>query len=149
MNDQFQIDTRALEEAIARDRSAGLSPFLISATAGTVDVGAIDNLAAIAAIAEREKVWFHVDGAFGALAMLAPDLAPRLAGSNGPIPSLLISTSGDRCPTMQGLSSSGTVLASGHVRSPAAYLRRETAGWRVARRGPATLGQICRVVFER
>ncbi len=80
MNDKYQIDTRALEEAIAVDRAAGLAPFLIAATAGTVDVGAIDNLSAIADIAQRESVWFHVDGACGALGMLAPDIAPRLTG---------------------------------------------------------------------
>ena len=80
VNEQHQIDIQALEEAIARDKSAGLTPFFIAATAGTVDVGAIDDLTAVAAIAQREKVWFHVDGAYGALAMLAPDIAPRLAG---------------------------------------------------------------------
>ena len=49
-------------------------------TAGTVDTGAIDDLDALAAICRRERLWFHVDGACGALAMLAPDLAPRLKG---------------------------------------------------------------------
>jgi aromatic-L-amino-acid decarboxylase len=77
---RFEIDTQALEEAIVRDKSAGLTPFFIAATAGTVDVGAIDNLTAVADVAQREKVWFHVDGACGALGMLAPDIAPRLAG---------------------------------------------------------------------
>lgn len=80
MNDRYQMDTCALEEAIAIDKAAGLAPFLIAATAGTVDVGAIDNLTAIADIARRESAWFHVDGACGALGMLAPDIAPRLAG---------------------------------------------------------------------
>ena len=49
-------------------------------TAGTVDTGAIDNLDALAGICRRERLWFHVDGACGALAILAPDLAPRLKG---------------------------------------------------------------------
>jgi glutamate/tyrosine decarboxylase-like PLP-dependent enzyme len=53
---------------------------LLIGTAGTVDVGAIDDLAALADIAVAERLHFHVDGAFGALAMLAPTLAPRLAG---------------------------------------------------------------------
>ncbi|MBI1777944.1 MAG: cytochrome D ubiquinol oxidase subunit I [Proteobacteria bacterium] len=79
-NDRHQIDLEALQAAIADDRRAGLRPFLLVGTAGTVDIGAIDDLAALAEVTRRERLWFHVDGAFGALAMLAPDLAPRLAG---------------------------------------------------------------------
>jgi len=75
-----RISVPALETAIRRDREAGLQPFLIVGTAGTVDTGAIDDLAALADLAHREKLWFHVDGAYGALAMLAPELAPRLLG---------------------------------------------------------------------
>jgi aromatic-L-amino-acid decarboxylase len=75
-----RMDVKALENAIKKDRDAGCKPFLIVGTAGTVDTGAIDDLAALADRAQREKLWFHVDGAYGALAMLAPDLAPRLAG---------------------------------------------------------------------
>ena len=62
------------------DREAGLQPFFIAATAGTVDVGAVDDLSALADLAQRNAVWFHVDGAYGALGMLAPDIAPLLAG---------------------------------------------------------------------
>ncbi len=76
----FRIDVGALEEAIAADRRAGLAPFFVAGNAGTVDTGAVDDLAAVGRVARRERVWFHVDGAFGALAMLAPDLAPKLAG---------------------------------------------------------------------
>src|SRR5205085_6635642 len=75
-----RMDVGALAAAVAADRRAGLTPFLLVGTAGTVDVGAIDDLAALADLAGRETLWLHVDGAFGALAMLAPDLAPRLAG---------------------------------------------------------------------
>ncbi|MCX7142813.1 MAG: aspartate aminotransferase family protein [Proteobacteria bacterium] len=80
VNERHQMDIDALERAIETDRRAGLTPFFIAATAGTVDVGAIDELAAIAECARREGLWFHVDGAFGALAMLSPELAPLLAG---------------------------------------------------------------------
>jgi glutamate/tyrosine decarboxylase-like PLP-dependent enzyme len=80
VNDEFQVDIHALEEAMVTDKRAGLTPFLVAASAGTVDVGAIDNLTAIADIARRQDLWFHVDGAYGALAMLAPSLAPRLVG---------------------------------------------------------------------
>jgi glutamate/tyrosine decarboxylase-like PLP-dependent enzyme len=80
MNAQFQMDTSALETAITADRQAGLQPFFIAATAGTVDVGAIDELPVVAAIAERNNLWFHVDGAYGALAALSPELRPLLEG---------------------------------------------------------------------
>jgi aromatic-L-amino-acid/L-tryptophan decarboxylase len=79
-DNRYRIDLKALESAIRKDREAGLKPFLVVGTAGTVDTGAIDDLAALANLAQREKLWFHIDGAYGALAMLAPDLAPRLAG---------------------------------------------------------------------
>jgi glutamate/tyrosine decarboxylase-like PLP-dependent enzyme len=75
-----RIRLAALSQAIARDRASGLTPFLLIGTVGTVDVGAIDDLPALAGIAAAERLHFHIDGAFGALAMLAPELAPLLAG---------------------------------------------------------------------
>jgi aromatic-L-amino-acid decarboxylase len=79
-DDLHRLDTGALERAIISDRREGLLPFLIVGTAGSVDVGAIDDLSAIAEIAQREKLWFHVDGAYGALGILAPEISPRLKG---------------------------------------------------------------------
>lgn len=79
VNDRFEMDTTALEAAIAADRAAGNQPFAIIGTAGTVNTGATDPLAVLADIAAREGLWLHVDGAFGALARLVPDLAPRFA----------------------------------------------------------------------
>ncbi|MBW4023968.1 MAG: cytochrome D ubiquinol oxidase subunit I [Proteobacteria bacterium] len=76
----FAMDTRALATAIAEDRAAGAVPFLVVGTAGSVDVGAFDDLTAIADLAERERLWFHVDGAFGALVALSPTLSPKVAG---------------------------------------------------------------------
>ena len=73
-----RIDLDAQADAIAADRAAGYTPFLAVGTAGTVDTGAVDDLEGLAALCRREKLWFHVDGAYGALAMLAPELAPRL-----------------------------------------------------------------------
>ncbi|WP_372786336.1 aspartate aminotransferase family protein [Phenylobacterium sp.] len=75
-----RIDLQALKAAIARDRDLGLTPFLIVGTAGTVDVGAIDDLDGLADIAAAEGISFHVDGALGGLAILSPELAPRLTG---------------------------------------------------------------------
>jgi aromatic-L-amino-acid decarboxylase len=75
---RMRID--ALEAAIAEDAAAGLTPFLIVGTAGTVDTGAFDDLAAIAGIAARAQIWFHVDGAFGATAAFSPRFRPLLRG---------------------------------------------------------------------
>jgi glutamate/tyrosine decarboxylase-like PLP-dependent enzyme len=79
-NSAHQMDVQSLSRMISADRAAGFLPFFIAGTAGTVDVGAVDDLAAIAALAKRESLWFHVDGALGALAMLAPDVAVHLDG---------------------------------------------------------------------
>jgi len=76
----FEIDVAALEAMIARDRAGGCRPFCVIGNAGTVNTGAIDDLDALATIAAREKLWFHVDGAFGALAALDPELRGQLAG---------------------------------------------------------------------
>jgi aromatic-L-amino-acid decarboxylase len=76
----YRIDLNALQMAIEADRRAGLTPFLVVGTAGTVDTGAIDNLEALASLSRSERLWFHVDGACGALAILAPELAPKLRG---------------------------------------------------------------------
>jgi len=69
-----------LERSIAEDRAGGLRPFLVVGTAGTVNTGAFDDLSALAELCRRESLWFHVDGAFGALCALAPSLRPLLAG---------------------------------------------------------------------
>ena len=77
---RYRIDLGALRAAIDADRRAGFAPFLLVGTAGTVDTGAIDDLESLADLARAERLWFHVDGACGALAMLSPELAPRLKG---------------------------------------------------------------------
>jgi glutamate/tyrosine decarboxylase-like PLP-dependent enzyme len=80
VDDAYRIDVAALERALAADRAAGLQPICLIGHAGTVNSGAIDPLETLADIAAREGLWFHVDGAIGALAALAPDLRPKLAG---------------------------------------------------------------------
>jgi aromatic-L-amino-acid decarboxylase len=77
---EHRIGIAALRQAIARDRAGGKEPFMLIGTAGTVDTGAVDDLAALADVAAEQDLHFHVDGAFGALAILVPELASRLAG---------------------------------------------------------------------
>ena len=64
-----------------RIASAGLKPFLVVGSAGTVDIGAIDDLAALSALCREEELWFHVDGAYGALGILVAG-AGAAAGRN-------------------------------------------------------------------
>jgi aromatic-L-amino-acid/L-tryptophan decarboxylase len=75
-----RVDVAAMAQAIAADRAAGATPLLVVGTAGSVDTGAVDDLGALADLAAAEGLWFHVDGAFGALAAMCPELRPRLAG---------------------------------------------------------------------
>jgi aromatic-L-amino-acid decarboxylase len=141
MDHRYQIDIQALEGAIAIDRSAGLTPFFIAGSAGTVDVGAIDNLAAIADIAQREELWFHVDGAYGALAMLAPDIAPRLAGIERADSIAFDFHKWGQVPYDAGfvLVRDGTLHLSTFA-SPAAYLRRELRGMAAGSPWPCDFG---------
>jgi glutamate/tyrosine decarboxylase-like PLP-dependent enzyme len=67
-----RVDVTALERRIAADRDAGALPFLAVGTAGTVSTGVVDPLADMAAVCRRHDVWFHVDGAYGALAARVP-----------------------------------------------------------------------------
>jgi len=69
-DEDFRVRLGALEEAIARDRAEGFTPFLIAGSAGTVGTGAVDDLDALARLADRENMWFHVDGAYGAFFVL-------------------------------------------------------------------------------
>ena len=80
VNHLGQIDVDALEQTILRDRQEGFVPFLVIGSAGTVNTGAVDDLAALRRIADGYDLHFHVDGALGALGILSPDLAPLFAG---------------------------------------------------------------------
>jgi len=141
MNAGFQMDTAALERAIAADRRIGNTPFFIAGTAGTVDAGAIDDLARIAAIAAREKLWFHVDGAFGALGILAPEIAPRLAGMERADSVAFDFHKWGQVPYDAGfiLVRDATLHKSAFA-SPAAYLRRETRGMAAGSAWPCDFG---------
>jgi aromatic-L-amino-acid/L-tryptophan decarboxylase len=76
----YRIRLDLLEAALTEDRAAGIRPLAIVGNCGTVATGATDDLAALRRIADREQCWFHVDGAFGALAWLVPEQRPFLAG---------------------------------------------------------------------
>jgi glutamate/tyrosine decarboxylase-like PLP-dependent enzyme len=77
---QGRIDLDKLRRRVAADRATGGKPFLIVASAGTVNFGAVDPLDALADFAAEQKLWLHVDGAFGALAVFSEQLKPLLAG---------------------------------------------------------------------
>ena len=76
----FRLRVDALERAIAADRKAGLTPFMVFSTAGTTNTGAVDPMEAIADVAAREGLWHHVDGAYGGFFHMVPELRPLLTG---------------------------------------------------------------------
>jgi aromatic-L-amino-acid/L-tryptophan decarboxylase len=71
VNDAAQMDTARLEAQIAQDKAAGFTPFCVVATAGTTNSGAIDDLIKLADICKQHDLWLHVDGAYGAAAILS------------------------------------------------------------------------------
>lgn len=129
LDDHYQMDIATLKKTIAQDRANGLTPFFIAGSAGTVDVGAIDDLQAIADIAQSENLWFHIDGAFGALAMFSAKIAPRLKGIER-----ADSIAFDFHKWLQVPYDAGFIIVrDGQLHhdtfaSPATYLRRETRG---------------------
>jgi aromatic-L-amino-acid decarboxylase len=80
VNGSFQIDSGALRAAIAEDRKKGYRPFCVVGAAGTTNTGAFDDLNALADVCTAEDLWFHVDGAFGAWAVLSPNVKDLTAG---------------------------------------------------------------------
>ncbi|OGU35183.1 MAG: pyridoxal-dependent decarboxylase [Ignavibacteria bacterium GWB2_35_6b] len=76
----FKINLEALEAQIIEDKQNGFQPFCIIGNAGTVNTGAIDDLTALANLAQKYKMWFHVDGAYGGLASSLPSLKNKYAG---------------------------------------------------------------------
>ncbi|WP_407119658.1 pyridoxal phosphate-dependent decarboxylase family protein [Bradyrhizobium sp. STM 3561] len=136
-----RIDVAALRAQIAVDREVGFRPFLVVASAGTVDIGAIDDLRAIAELCREEGIWFHVDGAFGALAILSPELAHLLGGIE-----LADSIALDFHKWGQVPYDAGFLLVRDGEQhrqafaQPAAYLRREARGLAAGAVWPCDLG---------
>ncbi|MEN1783949.1 MAG: pyridoxal-dependent decarboxylase [Bacteroidota bacterium] len=79
-NAQFQIRLDLLEQQLKKDLALGLRPFCVIGNAGTVNTGAIDDLDALADLAERYGLWYHIDGAYGALAGILDPLVPAYRG---------------------------------------------------------------------
>ncbi len=136
-----RIQIPELRHAIAADREAGLTPFLIVGTAGTVDIGAIDDLNTLSNLASEENLWFHVDGALGGLGVLARDLAAQLRGIER-----ADSIAFDFHKWAQVPYDAGFLLVRDgkeHLEtfsSPAAYLRRESRGLAAGSPWPCDFG---------
>ncbi|HML15586.1 MAG TPA: aminotransferase class I/II-fold pyridoxal phosphate-dependent enzyme [Bryobacteraceae bacterium] len=77
---EFRLDVAALARHVAEDRAAGLRPFAVIANAGTTNTGAIDPLPQISAFCRAEDLWMHVDGAYGAAAVISDRGRAALAG---------------------------------------------------------------------
>jgi glutamate/tyrosine decarboxylase-like PLP-dependent enzyme len=78
-DDAFRLQAEPVAAAIAEDRASGLPPFAISAVAGSTNTGSIDDLPSLADLAERERLWLHVDAAYGAAARVSTREAHRLS----------------------------------------------------------------------
>lgn len=76
----FRLSPEKVETAIQLDRAAGLTPFMIAASAGTTNTGAVDPLPALGALATRENMWFHVDAAYGGFFCMTDRGRETLAG---------------------------------------------------------------------
>jgi len=76
----FRLDPGALAAALTTARECGLSPIAVCANAGTTNTGAVDPLPAIADVCVQEKIWLHVDAAYGGFAVLTPEGRRLLAG---------------------------------------------------------------------
>jgi aromatic-L-amino-acid/L-tryptophan decarboxylase len=136
-----RIDVAALRAQIECDREAGLKPFLVVGSAGTVDIGAIDDLAALATLCREEQLWFHVDGAYGALGILSPAIASRLKGIEDADSIALDFHKWGQVPYDAGF----LMVRDGErhreaFAAPAAYLRRETRGLAAGSLWPCDLG---------
>ncbi len=80
VDEQFRIDVAALRKTIREDMAAGDQPFLVIGNAGTVSTGAVDSLSGLSDLCREFDLWFHVDGAYGALAAVAPESSAEFAG---------------------------------------------------------------------
>src|SRR6266550_3686828 len=82
VDSEYRMNAAALADAIASDRSAGMLPIAVVATVGTTSTTSVDPVPAIADICERERLWLHVDAAYGGVAAMLPSHAHVLAGAD-------------------------------------------------------------------
>ena len=80
MDGNSRMDLIDLSSQIAKDKELGLNPFMVMASAGTTDTGAVDPLDDIAVVCKENHIWFHVDGAFGGFFVLCEGSKSLLAG---------------------------------------------------------------------
>lgn len=80
MDTRYRMDTADLKRNIGRDRAQGLEPWLVIASAGTTDTGAVDPIQDIAAVARQEGLWFHLDAAYGGFFLLCEPGREQLKG---------------------------------------------------------------------
>jgi aromatic-L-amino-acid/L-tryptophan decarboxylase len=80
-DDTLRMDPDALARMVVEDRAAGMRPFLVIGAAGTTNTGAVDPLDAVADVAEREGLWFHVDAAYGGFFQLTDRGRERFTGA--------------------------------------------------------------------
>ena len=136
-----RMDLPTLHDRIVSDRAAGDTPFMLVGTAGSVDIGAVDDLPALADLCRAEQLWFHIDAAFGAMLALSPARRQLIAGI-GQADSVAF----DFHKWAQVPYDAGCIL----VRDPAAqlaafaqdaaYLRRESRGMAAGAPWPCDLG---------
>jgi aromatic-L-amino-acid decarboxylase len=136
-----RMDVSDLRAQIEADRRDELVPFLLVATAGTVNTGAIDPLPGLAEVAREHGLWLHVDGAYAALGMLAPDVAPLLAGLERADSLAFDFHKWGQVPYDAGyfLARDGAFMLDAFA-APAAYLRRAERGLAAGEAWPCDLG---------
>ena len=141
VNERHQMDLQALAETVSADRALGLTPFCVIGTAGTINVGAIDDLSGIATIALREGMWFHVDGACGALGMMSPKIGAKMLGIQQADSIALDFHKWGQIPYDAGfVLMRNSKLHYETFASQAEYLRRETRGMAAGSPWPCDFG---------
>jgi len=70
LDEEFRLQTAAVSEQVAKDREAGLNPFMVIASAGTTDTGVVDPLKSLGELCQKEKLWYHIDAAYGGFFIL-------------------------------------------------------------------------------